>query len=330
MIANSPHVAWGPADWRGTSPAELLASHLARPFNTARGYRADLHLFARWCGAASVEAAVAGLLDGGRGPAKRKLLAWLNAMREARLSGNTIRRRIAAVTSLFSLAADLDVIGWQIGRLPLPPAVRVRDCTGPSRATVERLFDLCRRRGDAKGKRDEALLALLYFEGLRAAEALSLRVVDLRLESSCKSVAIIGKRGQGRQEIGICQATARALIAWLAERGEKPGRLFVSCPRSRKVQRRTLGYEGLRGIVRTLGQAVEVRLRCHGLRHAAVSHLAMLTADSPTWGMGLSRHRDVRTWLLYHDAGIDHRAASEVLSRGQIVRVEPDEATFYG
>jgi len=310
------------ADWSGTKPAELIEAHLTRPKNTSRGYAQDLDVLTDWMGLSNPAAAAAELLGSGRGACKRRLIAWINAMRAQNIAANTIRRRVAAVTSMVSLAADLEVIAWQVGRLTLPPAVRVRDCAGPSLAVVERMFMACRDRDDAKGRRDEAALGLLYWHALRATEVLSIQMSDVDLKT--RTVRIIAKRGQGRMTLGICQRAADVLEAWLEKRGEDDGPVFTRCSRwGRHMMSVPLSYWGLRGVIRSLGVAAGGRVWPHALRHAAISHLAALTEDSPAWGCALSRHKDVRSWAGYQDKTVSHVSAAEILSRGQIVRRVP-------
>lgn len=310
-------------NWNDTTPRQLIEAHLAKTPNTKRGYHLDLQALSRWQHSKNLEKAVVALIDGGRSQCKRILLAWINFMRGRALSSNTIRRRVASVISLISLAEDLGIISWYIGKLPVPPAVRVRDCTGPNREAVDNMFWACQERDDAKGRRDEAILALLYWQALRASEVLSIRLKDVDLDNA--SVRIIGKRGQGRMTVGICRKTREAIARWLEARGDYDGALFGTCVRGSKVTTKPLNYWALRGLIRSLGRAVGIHCWPHGLRHAAISHLADLTNDSPAWGCALSRHRDVRAWAMYQDRHISHSSAADVLSRGQIVRSEPKE-----
>ena len=304
-------------DWRETGPGQLVEAHLSRPANTRRGYAFDLRAFALWRGA-NLEDAVRELLDSGRGGAKRTVLGWINEQRRRNLSGNTIRRRVGALTSLLALAEDLEVIDWTVGRLPLPPANRVRDVTGPDLVTCDRLFVLCREQGGPIGRRNEALLAALYWEGLRAAEVLSIRWPDdVVLNARPAQVRILAKRGQGRVSVAVCTKTRERLTAWLTERGTTPGPFFLACRQAGKPTERGLSYEGLRAAVRSMGNRVGVRLWCHALRHAALTHLALFTHDSPAWGCGFSRHRDVKAWAGYLDRGVSHVSGAELLSRRQ-------------
>ena len=312
------------ADWTHTSPKQLVAIHLAKAKNTERGYRQDLAVFARWMGKDDMCEAVRELLDHGRAGAKRLLVAWVNDMARADLSAGTIRRRAASLKSLISQACDpdIEIIGWDIGKLPnLPPQARVRDVTGPSVRDVDRMRASCDERADAKGRRDMAVMALLYGAALRASEALSVRVQDVDLRGH--SIRIVGKRSQGRVTLHVGPEVSEIIGRWIEVRGGASGPLLMTCPLGKTAKPRPLTYEGLRWIVRALGQTCGVRCWPHGLRHAAVSHLALFTHDSPAWGCALSRHRDVRAWAGYQDRKVSHASASSVLWRRQYVGSEP-------
>jgi integrase len=353
------------ADWSATTPAQLVEAHLAKTANTARGYAADLDAFASWLaerdGLAEVNAAQAArrLIDGGRAAAMRTLIAWTNDMRSRHLSASTIRRRIASLKSLIALAGnpDIEVIAWQVGSPPnLPPAGRVRDVRGPERATVLRMFDHCRGREDHQGARDEAILSLLYYQGMRASEVMSIRMCDVDLDATPASVRVTAKRGQGRTQLPVCSATADAIERWLEFRGRDAGPLFLRCNRvtarrpaageresgrakpkrtvrydrrlrcRKLVSTKRLSYWGMRAMVRRVGASAGCRCWPHGLRHAAISHLAALTEDSPLWGVAFSRHKDVRAWSMYQDRNVSYLSAAEVLSRGQCIRRQPGGA----
>jgi len=315
------------ADWSATTPAQLVQIHLAKCDNTARGYREDMVVFAAWLalgkGEKALPKAALTLIDNGRAAAKRLLINWINDMRGKNLSASTIRRRVASVKSLISAAADpdIDVIAWNIGKLSnLPPPSRVRDCKGPDMAMVDRMLATCEGRTDPKGARDKAIVGLLYWHGLRASEILSIRMADVDLHSQTPKVRILAKRGQGREDIELCQFAATAVEAWVERRGDDEGLLFSRCQRyGRKIMSVPLTYWGLRGVIRDLGVQAGGRCWPHALRHAAVSHLAMLTGDSPIIGCALSRHRDVRSWAMYQDRGVSHVSAAEILSRRQKV-----------
>lgn len=349
------------ADWSDTTPQQLLEAHLAKPANTAKGYRADLESLAAWLGERDgqkpaeplpLHEAARMLIDGGRAAAKRLLIAWINDMRGKHLSAGTIRRRIASIKSLISMASDpdIEIIAWQIGKLSnLPAPGRVRNVTGPDRPTVERMFTACRDRYDHIGARNEAIMGLLYWHGLRATEAISIRMADVDLAASPPSVRILAKRGQGRMQIALCKSAADVIEHWIEYRGDEPGLLFLRCRRMGKakpepdkstkrhgrirydhrlrcrklVMSKPLSYWGMRGMIRSIGAAAGCRCWPHGLRHSAISHLADLTDDSPIWGVALSRHKDVRAWAMYQDRQVSHLSAAEVLSRGQVVRRGP-------
>ena len=310
------------ANWRYTSPRKLLEAHLSRPPNTRRAYLTDLEEFARFLGVSGPERAVKALVSMECGAALRVLESWKFHHRAGQLSLATTRRRVSSVLALLRLAHDYDVIRWMI-HVRLPSAPAIRDTRGPSREAVERMLSLCLERGGPKGCRDRAIVCLLFFSALRAAEVLGLDLahVDLPL----RQVKVAPKGHWDRAGIPVAETTARALAAWIDRRGAHPGPLFTSLERSQGGTPGRLTYSGLHAMIRDLGRRVGVPCSPHGLRHAAASEINRLTGGNLSWGMALCRHRDPKTFMRYDDAsGRNIRQATEILARGLHVRQPPE------
>src|SRR5262249_12279756 len=150
-----------------------------------------------------------------------------------------------------------------------------RDTAGPGREGVRRLFEALAARADPKGKRDRALLSLLYHLGLRRAEAFGLDLADVDLQEG--AVAVLGKGRREKVSLTLPGPTRQALAAWVAVRGPRPGPLFVALDPGARGER--LGGSGLYRVVRRLGEAAGVRARPHGLRHSAITGALDLGCD---------------------------------------------------
>ncbi len=212
------------ADWTGTSPAELLASHLNRRELTRRAYAADLAAFAKWLETGSPAEAVEKLVGTQRGQARRLLEDWKNHCRNRELSLATTRRRISSLLGLLSLAHEFEIIPWAI-KIKLPAPRAVRDTRGPTRAGVDSMMEVCSRRRDAKGIRDHAILSLLYFSALRASEVLSIDLAGVDLKVGTVRIQPKGKWDKATIEIPC--VTRERIAQWLERRGDWPGPLFV-------------------------------------------------------------------------------------------------------
>ncbi|MCG3179810.1 MAG: Tyrosine recombinase XerC [Phycisphaerae bacterium] len=308
------------ADWRHTTPMQLLDSHLNRLPGTTRAYAADLRAFAAFLKADSPQTAVEIIVGAERGAARRMLEDFKNASRAKGLSLATTRRRVSSLLGLLALAHEFDIIPWAI-RMKLPAADPIRDTAGPGRPVVERMIELCQQRDDAKGRRDYAILCLLFYNALRAGEVLSL---DLRhVDLSAGDVLIAAKARWDRVRMPIPLVTRRAIEQWLQHRGDAPGPLWLSMQRG-EGERRRLTYRGLYEMVRTLGRQTGAKCWPHALRHAAATSMLNLSNGNIGWGLALTRHRDPKTFLAYADRrGMAMRSAVELLAGGRQFRSEP-------
>ena len=107
-----------------------------------------------------------------------------------------------------------------------------RDTKGPGSSGFVKLLDEARRQGGPKGSRDVALLRLLFDLALRREETVSLDVEHLDLVAG--TVKVLGKGKTQRQQMTLPASTQDALRAWLDQRGEQPGPLFVNFDRAKK------------------------------------------------------------------------------------------------
>jgi integrase/recombinase XerD len=124
--------------------------------------------------------------------------------------------------------------------------------------------------GSRAGKRDRAILELLYGTGIRVGEAVRADVTDLDLRQRI----LLVRSGKGKKDrvVPVPGRAAMALGGYLAE--ARPGlvkradaALFVSRHGGR------LSRVGMRLIVKRHGRAIGVELTPHALRHTCATHL---------------------------------------------------------
>jgi integrase/recombinase XerC len=264
---------------------------------TLRAYHADLKDFARWAGAPDATEAARRLLAAGPGGANAAALAYRAALVERGLAPSTTARRLAALRSLVRLGRTLGLVSWTL-QVEVPRAETLRDTRGPGRDGFHRLLAQLQGRTDAKGARDRALLRLLFDLALRRAEAVGLDREHLDLAGGV--VWILGKGRSQRERLSLPRPTRAALVAWLAFRGDASGPLFTSLDRARKGAGRLSG-SAVYAIVRDLGERAALRVRPHGLRHAAITEALDRTGGDVRRVQRFSRHRDVRVLTRYDD-----------------------------
>ncbi len=270
----------------------FLAGRTAR---TLEAYREDLESLRAYLGVASVDAVARELLGRGHGAANAMALAYRAHLVERGLAPATVNRRLAAVRSLVKVANTLGLVGWRL-EVENVKSERYRDTRGPGLDGFRKML----RQVDAqsnKGRRDVALLRLLFDLALRRGEALSLDVEHVDIAFG--TVSILGKGRTERVALSLPAPTSSALTDWLEARGSQPGPLFLNMDRAGKGQRLT-GRSVVRILAR-LGAGVGLSVRPHGLRHAAITEALEVTGGDVRKVQRFSRHRDVRTVALYDD-----------------------------
>jgi site-specific recombinase XerC len=134
--------------------------------------------------------------------------------------------------------------------------------------------------------RDQALVSLMLYAGLRVAEAVALDTPDLEISERKGRVIIRHGKGDKRREVPLGSDVRRALAAWLAIRGGTPGPVFGGKNSDRITTRQ------VQRIVESIGQAcqLDVGSTPHRLRHTCAKRLldngAPLTVVSKILGHG--------------------------------------------
>lgn len=296
------------------TPQGLVSAFLAgRTPETLRAYQRDLNDFRAFVGTETVELAAAQLIAQAPGDANALCLSYRAHLLERGLKVATVNRRLAALKSLVKLARLVGLCSFflEIESLPSQP---YRDTRGPGRDGFLQLLLLLEGRRDEKALRDRAMLRLMYDLALRRGEVVSLDVEHVSLKERALWVSGKGRRGE-RQKLTLAPKTRDALCAWLKVRGEETGPLFVSLDPA--TERARLSGTGLYLVVRELGRKVGLRVRPHGLRHAAITEALELTGGNVRAVQRFSRHKDLRVLCVYDDARQDLAGeVSHLLAQG--------------
>ena len=285
-----------------SSSSRLVESFfMGRNPRTVDAYRRDLEGFRVFVGAGDVREAARLLLSSGHGPANETAHRYRADLMEKGLSPATVNRRLAAVRSLVKLARTLGLVPWTL-EVPSVESRPYRDTKGPGLDGYRRLLSELDSRVDAKGRRDRAVLHLLFDMALRREEAVRLDVADLNLEAG--TLAVLGKKRTEREALTIPEPTKAALSSWLEVRGTEPGPLFLNFDRAAKGGRLT--GRSVHRIVGDLGVDAGLGVvRPHGLRHAAITEALDATNGDVRRVQKFSRHRDMRVLVVYDDSRRD-------------------------
>lgn len=264
--------------------------------NTLKAYRADLKgLFAHLA-----EQGFTG------GPAEltadhvRGYLAEIHARTVAR----TRARKLSALRSFLDYLHREGLVPRNIGDEVLSPKLPT---SAPRAIQVDDVFQLLEGAAPptAELRRDLAMLELLYGSGLRAAELVSLDLLQVDLRA--RSVRVIGK-GNKERTVPFGAKAEAALKAWLEVRPELAGAgeraMFVSRTGAR------LSDRGLRRRLhrRVLEVALGRRVTPHMLRHSFATHLLDGGADLRAI-QELLGHASLSTTQRYTAVSVEHLRA---------------------
>lgn len=203
-------------------------------------------------GLPSPASTVLSILDQDVGIAHLTAINWRSDM-ICGLSLATINRRLAALRAIVRLA-------HRVGAY--------RDKRGPAFEQVNAILAATdTRRSPALAARDRAIVMLLAARALRCAEAVALQMTDLNLNEG--KISITGKGQREATWTTIPPNAVEALRAWLAYRGLWLGPVFIALDRPGRETPLTTSC--VRRLMGTLSEEIGVKVRPHGLRHAAIT-----------------------------------------------------------
>jgi site-specific recombinase XerD len=176
---------------------------------------------------------------------------------------------------------------------------------------LRELFKACKRDESIAGRRDAAMIAVLYGAGIRRAEAAALDVSDYNAETG--ELKITGK-GNKQRLVYATNGSAEALAIWLTRRGSEPGPLFLPINKGGRIIARRITDQAVRNILVKRAAEAEIKpLSPHDLRRTFVGDMLEAGADLHQVQM-LAGHANVQTTLRY-DRRPEHakRRAAELL-----------------
>ncbi len=242
-----------------------------RSGHTIRSYLSDLRQFAAWFEQSNGEACTPSLVTA---VDVREYRQHLHLVR--RLKAATVNRKLASITAWLDWALERGLLAEG------NPARRVRG-VGSATATVQwlsrreegRLLRALERSVHAartgaarrRALRNRALVVLILNTGLRAEEALSLRLDDLRLNERSGQALVRSGKGRKQRTVPLNKEARSALRAWLEVRPSGTDFVFTSQKGNRWAS--SSARRGMQEIARMAG--VEAHL--HTLRHTFAKRL---------------------------------------------------------
>ncbi len=158
------------------------------------------------------------------------------------------KHRPATVNRILSALRGTVKEAWRMGLMSAEDYQRAVDIqnvkpdpvsTGRELAAQEihALVETCKQDDSPAGKRDAAIIGLLYTCGLRRSEAVALRIEDLDLENG--EILIRNARDDKERMVYIAGGALRALADWVACLHAQQGPLFVPVLKSGELRLNT-------------------------------------------------------------------------------------------
>jgi integrase/recombinase XerD len=269
--------------------------------NTVAAYHNDLYQLADFI---EKEAAKRGSSASWASFDRNGMLSYLLNLKERNYAPPTIARKVAAARSFFDFMVSegnirdkpsQNIDSPKVGR-PLPKPI--------SRDQALRLLEQPAKLSTPEGKRDYAMLALLYASGMRVSELVALNVSDVYAEGG--SVRCFGK-GHKERLIPIAPRAAAALEEYVKDsrphltRSEAETALFLN----RRGERLT--RQGLWQILKGYAKSAELdkEVTPHTLRHSFATHMLSGGADLRSV-QELLGHANISTTQVYTHLTTEH------------------------
>lgn len=244
---------------------------------TRRAYQADLTEFMEFTGIERPEQF--------RIVTRAHMIAWRHSLESRTLAGSTIRRKLAALSSLFDYLCEVNAIPSnpvkgvkrpkmesQEGKTPAIGDHQARSLLGAPDSTTLR------------GARDHAILSTLLYHGLRRAELCALTVGDIHQRRGVMHLCIHGKGGKLRY-VPLHPGTAEAIDAYLALAGhaaDAQGALFRPVSNNIRTSSASITPDGVYKML--AGYAASLKIDAagfgpHALRATAATNALEHDAD---------------------------------------------------
>ena len=206
---------------------------------------------------------------------------WLASLHSAHKTKSSIARKLAALRTFFQFLVREGLLELNPAKLVATPKLEKKL---PKHLSIEEAIRFIESPDPETelGKRDRAMLELMYATGVRVAELTTLNIADVDFRNQL--VRVTGKRR--KQRIVPFGDPASAAIRSYLDVREKF--LFNAPVSKRDEEALFLNYQGTRITTRSVGRMVEKYIRIcagmhnispHALRHSFATHLLDSGAD---------------------------------------------------
>lgn len=230
---------------------------------------------------------------------KEDILSYLRALQKKGISQRSSSRALSAFKTFFKYLVLEGIIKFN----PLSGIKGMRQTKSlPTFLTMEEVEELLSlpEISNPIGKRDKAILELMYATGLRASEIVELRIEDLELDEGF--IYVMGKGGK-RRMVPTGEIALKYLRIYLNLReeffkGKESPFVFLN------YKGEPLTRQGLWKIIKNYGKKIGIadKLTPHTLRHSFATHLLERGADLRSIQIMLGHSRISTTQIYTHIA----------------------------
>jgi len=244
---------------------------------TRRAYESDLREFMAFTGIEDPTLF--------RNVSRGHVLAWRRDLERRDLSGATIRRKLAALSSLFDYLCESNAVtGNPVEGVKRP---RMESGEGKTPAIGDHQARALLQAADTstlRGRRDRAILATLLYHGLRRAELCALRVTDIQERRGVKHLLVSGK-GSKIRYVPLHPGAAGAITEYLEVAGHSDdanGALFRSTSNNTRGSTTSITPDGVYKMLAGYAKALQIDVAGfgpHALRATAATNALDHGAD---------------------------------------------------
>jgi integrase/recombinase XerD len=230
------------------------------------------------------------------------VLRFLDYLEQQR--GNSIRSRnirLSAIRSFFRLVAlrDPDSIGIATRVLAIPLKREDKKLIGYLTRPEMQALLTAPEQSKWSGRRDHALLLMLYNSGARVSEVSTLTRAQVCFDTST-FVQLIGK-GRKERTVPLWHDTAQVLKAWFRELGDHARGMAFPNARGKPLSRDGVDYLLKQAVLRaipTCPSLAHQHISPHVIRHTTAMHLLQAGVDIATIALWLG-HESIETTHVY-------------------------------
>ena len=294
--------------FRVNQPTDILKDLLQdkRSPATRNGYERDLKKFFNYAvGQLPTPEIVQQFLDLDEFTAKQIVLSYRRWLYSKDLKPATVNRKLAAIKALVKYAKRIGKSCYDLTDIQSDKVITYRDTTGLPAQQIKQILQ-SPNTSHFQGKRDYAILRLLWDNALRRSEVVAIDIGDISLRE--RTIWIKGKGRQDKARITINHRTVAALKDYLLVRkGSKNDPLFISLSSANRGNR--LADDTVYNLVkRTCSElGIEKPMSPHKIRHSAITHCLDKSNGDIRKVQQYSRHKNVQTVLVYDDNRRDYQ-----------------------